>query len=132
MARGKKTGGKDFVPGNVHGKGRPKVPDDVKEARKLNQVEFERVANKYLYLTRDELKEAAEDPDTTVIELLVSSIIVKAVEKGDQMRLEFLLNRLIGRVVDRIEVKPVEPFVLHRRDGSEPVVMGVKAQEGEA
>lgn len=132
MARGKKTGGKDFAPGNSHGKGRPKVPEDVKEARKLNQVEFERVANKYLYLTRDELKASLAAPATTVVELLVGSIIGQAVQKGDHTRMEFLLNRLIGRVVDRIEVKPVEPFVLHRRDGGEPVVMGVKAQEGEA
>lgn len=125
MARGKKTGGKNFEPGNKVGKGRPPIPEDIKQARKLNQNEFERVANKFLYLTRDELKAALAQPTTTTIELMLGSIIAQAVQKGDHMRLEFMLNRLIGKVTDVVKLE-VEPFVIERPySGKGQEVLGV-------
>ncbi len=108
--------------------GRPKLPGDIAEARKLNQHELERVINKYIWMTKDGLKAAAKDPDTTVMELMVASIVASAIEKGDQMRLEFILARIIGRVRDQLEISGHVPFVIKRRDGSE-MIMGLKDEE---
>ena len=40
MAKGKKTGGRDFELGNAGGPGQPPVPSDLVEARKINKIEF--------------------------------------------------------------------------------------------
>lgn len=103
MAKGKKTGGRDFVPGKSgNPKGLPPIPADVKEARKLNQIEFERIVNKFLYMTREEVSKYAQAPGTPTLELLIASILSKAVTQGDQSRLNFVLDRLIGKVADRV------------------------------
>ena len=105
--------------------GKPKVPDDIAKARKLNQQELERVVNKYLWLDRAALQEAVKDPATPMLELMVASIMAQAAQKGDQQRLEFILQRLIGRVTDKIEVKVPAPFVIKRASGDE-LVLGAR------
>jgi hypothetical protein len=99
MAYGKKTGGRDIKEGEVlNPNGRPKLPDDIKEARKLNKLEFERIVNKYLYMKKEEITEALRDPDTPAIEMAVAQLIVKGITLGDPVRLNFLLERLLGKV----------------------------------
>lgn len=112
MAIGKKTGGRDFEPGQSgNPNGRPPTPEDIKQARKLNCAEFERIANKYLHMTHAELGAAVKSGNATVLEMMVASIISKAVTKGDQIRLEFLLKRLIGDPVERIPDEDAEEYI---------------------
>jgi hypothetical protein len=126
MAKGKKTGGRDFAKGvSGNPKGGPGLPKDVKEARKLTQGELERAVNRYLHLSRGELKAAIEAPGTPMIEIMIASIIAQAATKGDQMRLDFILNRIIGKVQDRVEVTMPKPFIIERKDGS-TVELGAK------
>ncbi len=127
MAIGKKTGGRDFEPGNSASPGRPQLPEDLKQARKLNKAEFERIANKFLFLSPQDARDILEDPTSTMLDHLVASIFVRGVQDGSHQHLEFILNRLIGKVSDKIEVKQ-KPFVVERLDGTE-VVMGHKAIE---
>lgn len=103
MAKGRKTGGKDFTPGHDRG-GRPALPDDVKQLKKLNVAEMERVLNNCLQMNRDQINEAQKNPDAPMIELLVLSIISHGINKGDPMRLNFLLDRLIGKVKESHEL----------------------------
>lgn len=111
--------------------GKPKVPDDILKARKLNQIELERVVNKYLWLQRDEVQAAIKDPATPMMELMVASIVAQAAQKGDQVRLEFILARLIGRVKDTLEVVTPTPFIIRRGDGTQ-VVCGSTLGSAEA
>ncbi len=104
--------------------GQPKLPDDIKEARKFNQIELERSCNRLLYLTRDELKAVMACPSTQMLDLIVSSIIGQAMQKGDQQRLEWIAMRLIGRVTEKVEVTTPEPYVVRCADGS-TVELGV-------
>lgn len=118
MAIGKKTGGRPFVKGQPGGPGKPRTPEDIKEARKLTQIELERAVNKYLYLSRAELKAAIEQPGTPMLDLMIASIVAQAAQKGDQVRLDFILNRIIGKVQDRLEVRTPKPFIVQRADGT--------------
>ena len=130
MAIGKKSGGRDFEPGQSgNPNGRPKLPGDIKEARKLNAIEFERIANKFLFLSREEIKAIVNDPDTTMIENLIASIYVRGVTEGSYQHLDFILNRLIGKVKDKVEVES-KPFIVRLLDGSE-IHMGHKPEEKE-
>lgn len=92
-------------------KGAQRIPADIKEARKLNQIEFEKIANKYLYSTPDQIKKVTQNPDTPVLDLLITSILHKAVVEGDEKRLEFLLTRLLGKVPDKV-INTVDQEVL--------------------
>lgn len=80
------------------GKGRPKMPADVKAARKLSHIEFNRIANRYLYSTEEQIDEALNSPETPMIERMVLAVIKKGIVDGDQMRLTMLLDRTIGKV----------------------------------
>ena len=106
MAKGKKTGGKDFEPGQSgNPSGRPKLPLDLQQARKLNSSEFERLLNKFLYLTKNEILKICQDERTPIIEILIGSIVIKAIENGDQTRLAFILERLLGKPKDKLTLE---------------------------
>lgn len=99
-----KTGGRNFAPGHKFGKGAPRVPEDIKQLRKLNKEELERILNKYIDMTREELKCAEKDPETKSFDLMIISTVQKAVLHGDYKRINFLLERLVGKVKEQIEV----------------------------
>lgn len=101
--KGKKTGGRNFKRGNPGGPGRPALPEEERALRKVTQTEFERIANKYLNATRYEIKAATNDPKMIALELVIVSVIHKAVVNGDGRMLELLLNRLIGKVAVSVE-----------------------------
>lgn len=96
--------GKPFVPGvSGNPNGRPKTPDDLKEALKMTRVEFQQLLVKYLAYDLYQLAEKQKDPRTTALDRIVISVITNAIKKGDQQRLDFLMNRIIGKVRDEID-----------------------------
>lgn len=55
---------------------------------------------RFCHLTRDELHKVVSDPKSTMLEVTVASILAKAAKDGDYSRLEFLLQRSVGKVKD--------------------------------
>lgn len=101
MTWGRKTGGRDIKPGEVRNpNGRPRLPEELKKARKLTADKFEMAVNRFLFGTKEEIAEASRNPETKVIDLLIASILHKAIVGGDEKRLQFVLDRLIGKVKD--------------------------------
>lgn len=97
MGRGGKTK-TSFKPGQSgNPNGRPQVPIDLKESRSVNKNEFERVLNKYMYMTGPEINSALKSDSLPMMELIVAKILAKAFNEGDQRRLEFVIDRLIGK-----------------------------------
>ena len=124
MAIGKKTGGRNFKPGNkANPKGRPALPADIKGARELNKIELDRMLNKCVYLTLPEIKALASkrNKESPIIEMIVAKILHKAYEGADQWRAEFILQRLLGRVPN--QAPPPELPSPMARDVSPPVVL---------
>ena len=96
-----------FQKGNQAAKGIQKPEGFLKE-RKLTRLGLELIIQKYLHSTADELKAILKEPgQTTVIELMVISIMARGMSGGDTQRAEFILNRLIGKVPDKVEVNDV-------------------------
>ena len=91
----RKTNG-TFDDGNEFGAGygRPRIPQDIRDARKLNRTEVERVINEMLGWSIKELKAFTDNADNKVFECLVASILAKAIHQGDQQRLDFVLTVL--------------------------------------
>lgn len=105
MARGKKTGGRDFKPGESgNPAGQTPLPADIKEARKLNKQEIERVLNKFLHLPLEELAAFVQDKRSPVLESLVARILLEAIKRGDQVRLEWVFQRLVGKIEEKINM----------------------------
>lgn len=131
--KGRKTGGRDWKPGQTgNPSGRPKYPADVKEARVMNLAEASRILNKYAYSTVEEIKAAALDPQTPAIEMMILKVIVECTKTGDHHRLNFLFDRLIGKVTEKIKVELPTPTRLKRYGGEEAEVLGatIKSNEG--
>lgn len=94
-----------FQPGESgNPNGRPPLPEDIRQARKLNKIELERVLNEYIYLNASEIKARLQDTTTPALELMVGKIIAESIKKGDERRLSFLLDRLIGAVKTKVSV----------------------------
>jgi hypothetical protein len=97
--------GRPFPPGvSGNPNGRPKVPEEIKMARALNKLELERILNEFIYMTPDEMTTKIESGSATAIEAMVGAIILAAVKHGDQARLNFILDRLIGKVKEAIDI----------------------------
>jgi hypothetical protein len=104
MAKGCKTGGKDFVKGVVtNPKGRPKVSSQLKEIKQLNATRLAELLNEFINMDKEALIAKSKNPSTTVFELIICSILKNAYDKGDQQRINFILDRLVGKVKDQVE-----------------------------
>lgn len=105
-----KKGGRDFQKGNPGGPGRPPTPPELKAARKLTRVAFEEICNRFIHMTRAELRAAKREDTRTQLELIVISVLEKAEDWGDTSKLNFVLARLIGNVPEKFEVSdPTAP-----------------------
>lgn len=98
--------------GNVSGK--RVVPEDLRKARALNQVELERMLNRLFYMERSEVKALLENAKTPMLEVIVARIMAIAASKGDHQRLEFILARMLPKLTQKVEVStaPGTPLVL--------------------
>ena len=92
-----------FKKGHKLGKGRSPIPDDVRGLKLLNQREVELIFNELMNLTADELAVFAVNKKNTVKKLMVAQIMVHAINKGDHIRLDFILNRLLGKPKEVVE-----------------------------
>lgn len=103
-----KTRFKKGTSGNPNG--RPRVPVEILEMRKLNQIELERILNKCAFLTLPEIESLSskENINTPIFEMVVAKILHNAFKSGNIWGAEFILNRLIGRVVDSNKMPPPE------------------------
>ncbi len=96
----KRLPAKPFQKGNQlakgHGYGRPKLGKDIVAARKYNNLEFERVCNKYLEHSKQDLEKILKDGKVSVFEGMHVRMMLLA-HGGDVQRYELLMNRLLGK-----------------------------------
>lgn len=110
-----------FAPG-VSGNpgGRPALPADLVEARKINQIEFERTVNKFLYMPSDEVFKVIDSPKSSVLDRLLGTILYKGAIRGDVKRAEWVMNRMLGKVK--------ENFFIESNSKSVNVLINAKAE----
>lgn len=111
MARGKKTGGKDFVHGDPRA-GRPKKDPTLAKAAKLTRTEAEQLLTKFMQMDIEELESVLRDKKKKCVEHMIGRIVLMGIKNGDHARLDFMLNRLIGKVKENVE-HTVVPKIIH-------------------
>lgn len=92
MAKGKKTGGRNFTRGNNFGRGRKPLPKELRELRAASYNELCRTIIAVMWMTE---KEASE---INIEELsLVERIVLKAFLDGEHNFIIYLWNRIWGK-----------------------------------
>ncbi len=127
MTTKRKPGARDFKPGQSgNPNGRPRLPGDVKTARMLTAIEVSRVVSRLIYSTTNDLKELLQDENTNVLEGIIARVMIEAGKHGDQTRLQFLFDRTVGKVTERIDVKMPTPTAIKHIGEAAVTVLGAK------
>lgn len=74
--------------------------------KKLSRDQLQEMANLLLWGNMDALIKLRDDPTASALAATIASVIVKIFEKGDVHSLDVLLNRMIGKVKETIELAP--------------------------
>lgn len=112
--------------------GRPHLPADLVELKKLTQAQFQRLLFKFVNTPVAELKALLADPKTPLLELMIGKVVVKAISDGDYKRLDFLLDRMIGKVKEQIQVTESEEIEKLRQLSLKELIVFVKTNIPEA
>lgn len=80
------------------------MPDYLKTARKITATRFGEIIHKYIHCSKSELEDALRAPQTLALDLCVIKVLVESIKNGDEKRLNFLLERIIGKVKEVREV----------------------------
>lgn len=109
MTWGKKTGGKDFAPGWEGGPGRPKLPQEVRDFRNATKVEIIEEFKMLWAMSEEELNHIVFDGGTTenktpAVRKFMAKAILKAINTGDMDHIDKILNRVIGKVKEEIDL----------------------------
>jgi hypothetical protein len=77
----------------------PISPKDLERQQAIQtQDSVKKRLSQFWRLTRDQLQDLLSHPDTTMGDLALASILVAAAKEGDQQKLQFVLDRMIGKV----------------------------------
>lgn len=119
MAKGKKTGGKNFQKGQVSNPlGGGAITPQVRAIRKITMEHIEEVGEIILDGNLTKLSELAKDPSTSVLKVWIAKAAAEGIRKGDLSSLEMILNRMIGKVRDKVDVSG-EGFLIKILDYSQ-------------
>lgn len=91
-----------FKPGWRGGPG-PK-PSISNEVASLTRAEMQNIGKLLLQKDYDGIRDIKNDPTESMFRVMLASVCLKVVERGDMHALDILLNRLIGKVRDEIAV----------------------------
>ena len=100
MAKGRKTGGRDWKSGTSGNKaGRPALPPELRAVKPISAARVRTIITNLMFMGREEMLKHIQAPTTSVLELLIASVMTHATTEGDEARLGFLLDRSIGKIV---------------------------------
>lgn len=122
--------GKRFKPGNAGGPGRPPMPEDIRKIKVLTKSHVEKVMNLFAGMTEEQIEVHLKRPETTMLEHMVGQITLRAVRDGDTQRLNFLLDRTIGKVKEVTEIQLPVPTIIERLNGDQ-IELGAKVIDAE-
>jgi hypothetical protein len=81
------------------------LPEDLRSARLINATLFEDTIYKYMGLSVSELELLLKDKSIPARDMVVVRILALALQNGDIARLNFLLERTIGKVADKLDLR---------------------------
>jgi len=110
--------------------GKIKLPPDVRENKKYTAIAVTRLLNEFLNMSFEQIKERISAPGTPSLDLMIGKIVAEAVKTGDHARLNFIFDRMIGKVKETIEHKLPKPTLVKLTDG-DAYLLGSKKDDEE-
>jgi hypothetical protein len=106
--KGKSNGRKFSKTYQPENRGRPRIDPAVKELKNLTTTALSNIVCNFLFESEDNLKRYQEIGSMSGLEKAVISILLRSIKDGDHIKLEFLLQRTIGKVKEQIDLKTIE------------------------
>lgn len=104
MPKGKPPPDKQWKPGQSGNPEGARRHDPIKRRiKKLTTEELENILNSILLAHPNEINAVSQE-NPTILKTWVASIVTKAVKNGDSGFLLLLLDRLVGKVTDKLKV----------------------------
>jgi hypothetical protein len=108
--------------------GRPKLPEELREANKLTKATAVSLMNQFLYTDINELEEILSDKTKPVIQHIICGVAMRATQ-GDNKCADWFMDRLIGKVSDRVEHKGATPVLITYSDGERTLLTTTKKED---
>lgn len=77
--------------------GRPRIPEAYRAVQSLSQIEACKRISRYARMSPEQIEVAKSLPTTDLLDRCIISIFEKCMQYGDNTRLQFLLDRAIGK-----------------------------------
>lgn len=122
---GKKTGGRNFPKGKSGNPGG--MTKEQAKVRHLTRETLKDLMNTLNSATHEDLQRILDNRETTALTMMWVKGYMNAISTGDLKQIELVMQRLVGKVKDELDVN-IKPFVIKRRDGS-VVEMGARPKD---
>jgi len=100
----KKTGGRDWGPGNPPPKSMGcRMSSEARQLRKLTTDEFIKRVTKYFHAPKDKLENIVTDGKSTSLDVYICTCILGGIKSFNYDTLDKMLNRIIGPVKVKLE-----------------------------
>lgn len=110
---------KPFPPG-VSGNPNGRPPEATRELKKYSKQLIAEVVNRLMAISYVEVKTISEQEDAPMIEQTIAKVLLKCHKHGDFSDLDKILDRVIGKVPQKVENEmfgpggqPLTPPVIH-------------------
>jgi hypothetical protein len=101
---------KKGVSGNPNG--RPTITPEVKALRKITNQSLEEIGDLILSGDRPKLQEIASSNTEPAIRVAYAKATLNAMVKGDLSTLEIILNRVVGKVREKLDLSSPEGAII--------------------
>lgn len=72
--------------------------------KNLTTKELVQVGNQIVKGKASDLQRYAKDPHATALQVMIASIVARVIRTGDMQSFSLLLDRLVGKVKDKVEL----------------------------
>jgi hypothetical protein len=118
--------GRPFEKGHSGGPGRPKMPTEIIMLKMLSKDSAKVLLNKFLDWPLSHLQDYLKDATNPVLEFYIAKLLYTGICEGNIAPLAFLFDRLLGKVVDKVEISRPIPTVIELIGEDRRIVLGTK------
>jgi hypothetical protein len=92
-----------FKSGHKKYGGRTSLPAEIRQIKKITAKNYIEHINEISSLTVSQLKEVANNKTENTLRVCVAKAFLYSIERGEPQRLEYLLQRVLGKVPDKMQ-----------------------------
>jgi hypothetical protein len=88
--------------------GRPVLPPEVKALKSVTNEQIKEVMDLLLHKNVEELEQLADSESEPALKVLYAAGVLRAVKEGNPAHIELVLNRVLGKPKDSVELSGAE------------------------